>query len=90
MYLRIDKPQNQPKDGVMRGYWQATISVLTASMLGFAFYEIGGNIAYLVRGTTHLRSGDPIVMTTAFLTLPFTAACALAIAALLRRAFRSR
>lgn len=74
----------------MRSYWQAAVSVCTASMLGFAFYEIGGNIAYIVRGTTHLASYDPIVITTAFLTLPFTAICALITAALLRRAFRSR
>ena len=69
---------------------RAVISVLAASVLGFAFYEIGGNVAYLVRGTTHLPTYDPILVTTAILTLPFTAACALAVSALLRRAFRWR
>jgi hypothetical protein len=66
------------------------IAVTVASMLGFAFYEIGGNLAYAIRGTTHLLGSDPLMVASAGLTLPFTAAAALATDALLRRAFGAR
>jgi len=74
----------------MRPWWRAVIAVTAASMLGFAFYEIGGNLAYAVRSTTVLPRYDPILVVTAILTLPFTAAVALAVDALLKRAFGSR
>ena len=74
----------------MKCYWRAVIAVTAASMMGLAFYEIGGNLAYVVRGTTVLPRYDRILVVTAILTLPFTAAVALAVNALLKRAFGSR
>lgn len=74
----------------MNRYWRAVIAVTAASMMGLAFYEIGGNLAYVVRGATVLPRYDPIMVVTAVLTLPFTAAVALAVDALLRRAFGAR
>ena len=74
----------------MKPCWRAAIAVTVASMMGFAFYVIGGNLAYAIRGTAHLRGSDPLMIVNAGLTLPFTAAAALAFDALLKRAFGAR
>ncbi len=88
--MSFDTGADQPQDVGMRRWWRTVIAVTAASMLGFAFYEIGGNLAYAVRSTTVLPRYDPILVVTAVLTLPFTAAVALAVNALFKRAFGPR
>jgi hypothetical protein len=86
----FDTGADSPQDVGMKTCWRAAIAVTVASMMGFAFYVIGGNLAYAVRGTNVLPRYDRILVVTAILTLPFTAAVALAVDALLKKALGSR
>jgi hypothetical protein len=86
----FDATADSPQDVAMKTFWRAAIAVIVASMIGFAFYMLGGNLAYVVRGTTVLPRYDRILVVTAVLTLPFTAAVALAVNGLLKKAFGPR
>ena len=66
------------------------ISVMAGSVAGFAFYQIGGNLVYMIRGTSRLATYDPLLVTSCILSLPATAAATLAMNYVLRRAFRPR
>lgn len=74
----------------MKRVWRSAISVVTGSVAGFAFYVIAGNVVYAIHGTSRLPTYDPLLVTTSILTLPVTAAAALAMHALMRKAFGSR
>ncbi len=74
----------------MKRSWRGIISIIMGSMVGFAFYQIAGNLACAVRDVIHLPMDNPLLWTAAILTLPVTAVVTLATNHVLRRAFRSR
>ena len=74
----------------MKRFWRVLISVMAGSVAGFACYQIGGNLVYVIRGSARLATYDPLLVTSDLLALPATAAAALTVDYVLKRAFRSR
>ena len=74
----------------MKRFWRLLISLMAGSVAGFACYQIGGNLVYMIRGTSRLAMYDPLLITSNFLALPATAATVLVVDYVLKRAFGSR